>query len=101
MGNYVYCNITVQPDNMAQVRQQNAQNMAQAGSNIGTALSRKRYTENCLQALGWTEQTMPALATTNALLSERLTVPPTLRVCEYKGMTRVVKVSDVCLASWP
>lgn len=57
MGIYTNCNTTAQPDNMARVMQQNAQNMAQAGSNLGTALSQKRYTENCLQAFGWTEQT--------------------------------------------
>jgi hypothetical protein len=55
MGNYVNCNTTVQPDNMAQVRQQNAQNMAQAGSNLGTALSRQAYANNCLASLGWSK----------------------------------------------
>jgi hypothetical protein len=56
MGIYTNCNTTAQPDNMARVMQQNAQNMAQAGSNIGTALSRKSYTENCLTAYGWSKQ---------------------------------------------
>jgi hypothetical protein len=55
MGSYVNCNTTVQPDNMAQVRQQNAQNMAQAGSNLGTALSRQAYANNCLASLGWSK----------------------------------------------
>jgi hypothetical protein len=101
MGIYTNCSTTAQPDKMERVMQQNAQNMAQAGSNIGTAWSQKRYTENCLQAFGWSEQKMSALATTNVLLSERLSVPPTLRICEYTGRTTVVKVSDVCRASWP
>lgn len=40
----------------AQIAQQNAQNMAQHGANIGTALSRQAYADNCMVAMGYRKQ---------------------------------------------
>jgi hypothetical protein len=51
MGVMIDCTTTTTPDYNAQ----NQQASAQAGANLGTAFSRKRYTENCLRSRGWTE----------------------------------------------
>lgn len=52
------CTTTAQPNYIGQLQQQNAQNMAQAGSNIGTAFAQSAYFDNCLLSLGWSKQSV-------------------------------------------
>lgn len=56
MGYSVNCTTTAQPNSLGQLQQQHAQNMAQAGANIGDAFARQRYAENCMINLGWSKQ---------------------------------------------
>ncbi len=56
LGNYVNCSTTSQGNFAAQLAQQNAQNMAQAGADIGTGIARQQYAENCMLSLGYRKQ---------------------------------------------
>lgn len=65
-GNYVNCSTTSQGNYAAQLAQQNAQNMAQAGANIGTGIARQQYVENCMMSLGYRKQQVTSQAQSNS-----------------------------------
>lgn len=56
IGNSLNCSTTSQGNYAGQLAQQNAQNMAQAGANIGTGLARQQFSENCMLSLGYRKQ---------------------------------------------
>ena len=62
VGNNLNCSTTSQSNYGAQLAQQNAQNMAQAGSNIGTGIARQQFAENCMLSMGYTKQAISASA---------------------------------------
>lgn len=56
IGNSMNCTTVGSSNYSAQIAQQNAQNMAQHGANIGTALSRQSYADNCMVTMGYRKQ---------------------------------------------
>jgi len=66
-GNTLNCTTSSTPNYLAQVQQQNAQNMAQAGANIGTAIARQRYFDNCMVTLGWSKSIINSGASENKI----------------------------------
>lgn len=62
IGNSLNCSTTSQGNHAGQLAQQNAQNMAQAGADIGTGIARQQFAENCMLSLGYRKQTVGSQA---------------------------------------
>lgn len=56
LGNFVNCSTASQGNYSAQLAQRNAQQMAQAGSDIGTGIAQGQFFENCMLSRGYKKQ---------------------------------------------
>jgi hypothetical protein len=101
IGNSVNCTTTAQPNYLAQIQQQNSQNMAQAGANIGTAFAQQQFAENCMRTLGWSKQQTVSSSQSNVAELNRkyqeefsgLMGEFEVRVCKSEGFQYLFKKS--------
>ncbi len=66
IGNSLNCSTTSQGNYAGQLAQQNAQNMAQAGADIGTGIARQQFAENCMVSLGYRKQKLGSQSSNDA-----------------------------------